>query len=96
MERLSNHIPPLTSISAVELSPDFRHAKAFVRIVPLGLDKTERTRLLDEVEETLSFYRKDMQRQIHRRISMKFCPVLSFRVGFGEELQIQPEGDPGE
>jgi ribosome-binding factor A len=74
LHELTTPLPCYVSITAVEVSPDLRHARVFFRLV--GKEKFTR-----ECEETLAGLRGTFQKYIAANLKMKFCPVLKFEFG---------------
>jgi ribosome-binding factor A len=74
LHELNTPLPCYVSITAVEVSPDLRHARVFFRLV--GKDKITR-----ECEETLAGLRGLFQKHIAAAVKMKFCPILKFEFG---------------
>ncbi len=60
------------TVSEVRMSPDLRHATAF--IMPLGGQHAE------EMVDVLQGHAKEVQRQIGRVIKMKFTPKIRFEI----------------
>jgi ribosome-binding factor A len=61
----------LVSITEVDVSPDLRHAKVFVSV--LGSNE-ERSSTLDALEAGRRF----LQRELRRRVTMRYVPDLAF------------------
>lgn len=74
LQELTTPLPCYTSITAVEVSPDLKHARVFFRLV--GKDKVTR-----EGEEVLAGLRGAFQKHVAKNLDMKFCPVLRFEFG---------------
>lgn len=71
---LSESLPVLTSITAVEVNPNLRHARVFFRLV----GSPDETRA---AEELLTQKRHLFQREVAQTLKTKFCPVLKFEFG---------------
>jgi len=71
---------PVT-ITAMEVSPDLRHAD--VRFMPLGGGPA------DELAEVLNAARGYIQRKVARRVRMKYLPVLRFHVDVQSEEALE-------
>jgi ribosome-binding factor A len=71
---LNEPLPCYASITAVEVSPDLRHAKVFFRLVGEAAHTAEG-------EKTLSASRPLFQKQVAHGLKLKFCPVLRFEFG---------------
>ena len=67
-------LPCYASITAVETSPDLRHARVFFRLV--GKESLTRS-----AEEILAGGRGAFQKRVASGLKMKFCPVLKFEFG---------------
>lgn len=67
-------LPCFASITAVEVSPDLRHAEVFFRLVGEENDVNASKKLLD-------IERPNFQKHIAQTLKMKFCPVLRFQYG---------------
>ena len=74
LQKLTTPLPCYVSITAVEVSPDLRHARVFFRLV--GKDKFTR-----DCEEILAGLRGTFQKYVATEVKMKFCPVLKFEFG---------------
>ncbi|MGZ3721284.1 MAG: ribosome-binding factor A [Bdellovibrionales bacterium] len=74
LHELTTPLPCYVSITAVEASPDLRHARVFFRLV--GKEKFTR-----ECEEILAGLRGAFQKYVATEVKMKFCPVLKFEFG---------------
>ena len=62
----------LTTVTAVKVSPDLRHARAFVTV--LG-DATQRKKALEGLRSAASFVRRSLSKRLHH---MRRIPELSF------------------
>jgi ribosome-binding factor A len=67
-------LPCYVSITAVEVTPDLRHARVFFRLV--GNESVTRS-----AEELLAGGRSAFQKCVASRLKLKFCPVLKFEFG---------------
>ena len=67
-------MPGYVSITAVEVTPDLRHARVFFRLV--GSANVTR-----QAEEVLAGLRGAFQKKVAADVKMKFCPVLKFEFG---------------
>ena len=74
MHGIGEELPAFTSLSAVEVSPDLRHARVFFRLVG-DEGQIKKTKLILERE------RPGFQRRVARELNAKFCPVLRFAYG---------------
>lgn len=74
LQGLATPLPCYTSITAVEVTPDLRHARVFFRLV----GKESLTR---KAEEVLAGLRGAFQNQVAKGLDMKFCPTLKFEFG---------------
>jgi ribosome-binding factor A len=74
LHELTIPLPCYASITAVEVSPDLRHARVFFRLV----GKETFTR---QAEEQLAGMRSRFQKYVAHAVKMKFCPVLKFEFG---------------
>jgi ribosome-binding factor A len=74
LHELTTPLPCYVSITAVEVTPDLRHARVFFRLV--GKEKFTR-----EAEEVLAGLRGAFQKHVASAVKMKFCPVLKFEFG---------------
>lgn len=72
-------LPAFVSVTAVETSPDLRHAKVFFRIVGSPEDQKSSEDILDD-------HRALFQKDVAKNLKMKFCPVLKFVYGRVSEL----------
>jgi ribosome-binding factor A len=68
----------LTTISKVEATPDLKHAKVWVTI--FGDNRVQET-VFGELNNCL----KEMQRELNRKLKMRFVPRISFTVDHAEE-----------
>lgn len=64
-------IEGIISVTDVELSPDYRHAKVYISIYG---DDEQKQRIMDAIEESSSFVRKE----VGRRIRLRHVPELKF------------------
>lgn len=71
---LSEPLPAFVSVTAVEVSPDLKHARTFFRIVGEQEDQ-------QVSEEILTDERSMFQKHIAKNLKLKFCPVLRFVYG---------------
>lgn len=78
LHELSAPLPGYASITAVEVSPDLRHARVFFRLV--GKDSITR-----RCEEELAGLRGVFQKHVAKNLKLKFCPVLKFEFGRVEQ-----------
>jgi len=62
----------LTTVTAVKVSPDLRHARIFVTV--LG-DATQRKKALEGLRSAASFVRRSLSKRLHH---MRRIPELSF------------------
>src|SRR5215813_1228376 len=62
----------LTTVTAVKVSPDLRHARIFVTV--LG-DAAQRKKALDGLRSATSFVRRSLSKRLHH---MRRIPELSF------------------
>jgi ribosome-binding factor A len=62
----------LTTVTAVKVSPDLRHARIFVTV--LG-DSTQRKKALQGLRSAASFVRRSLSKRLHH---MRRIPELSF------------------
>src|SRR5215467_6210228 len=62
----------LTTVTAVKVSPDLRHARIFVTV--LG-DSTQRKKALEGLRSAASFVRRSLSKRLHH---MRRIPELSF------------------
>ena len=62
----------LTSVTAVKVSPDLRHARIFVTV--LG-DGTQRKKALEGLRSAASFVRRSLSKRLHH---LRRIPELSF------------------
>jgi ribosome-binding factor A len=62
----------LTTVTAVKVSPDLRHARIFVTV--LG-DDTQRKKALEGLRSAASFVRRSLSKRLHH---MRRIPELSF------------------
>ena len=67
-------LPCYVSVTAVEVTPDLRHARVFFRLV--GSENVTR-----KAEEILAAGRGAFQKCVAASVKMKFCPVLKFEFG---------------
>jgi ribosome-binding factor A len=74
LHELTTPLPCYVSITAVEVSPDLRHARVFFRLV--GKENVTR-----KAEEVLAGLRGMFQKHVANAVKMKFCPVLKFEFG---------------
>lgn len=74
LHELNTPLPCYVSITAVEVTPDLRHARVFFRLV----GKQTLTR---QGEEVLASLRATFQKHVAQAVKMKFCPVLKFEFG---------------
>jgi len=72
--KMGETLPAFVSVTAVETSPDLRHAKVFFRIVGESEDQEQSEIILDE-------HRSLLQKEVAKNLKMKFCPVLKFVYG---------------
>ena len=80
-------MPCYASITAVEVTPDLRHARVWFRLV--GKENVTRAG-----EEALAGLRGAFQKHIAKNLNMKFVPVLKFefgRVGQQDEIDVMLE-----
>lgn len=77
--QMSEPLPAFASVTAVEVSPDLKHARIYVRLVGEQEDR-------DISEEILLEHRKSLQAEVAKKLKMKFCPVLKFIFGHVEAL----------
>lgn len=86
-ETLSQHLihdvadplPCHATISAVEVSPDLRHARVFFRMV--GSDPS-----IKKAQSILTEERHHFQKTVAKNLKFKFCPVLRFEYGVAPKL----------
>ena len=76
---LNEPLPCYASITAIEVTPDLRHAKVFFRLV--GEPPTT-----DECRQTLTQARRIFQKKVADELNAKFCPVLKFEFGVAPQL----------
>lgn len=67
-------LPGYSSVVHVDVTPDLRSARVFVRVA--GTDKDR-----GEAEELLEKQRVQIQKRVSEELNTKFCPVLRFKVG---------------
>ena len=67
-------LPGFAAVVHVDVSPDLRSAKVFVRVA--GTDKDRAG-----AEELLGQQRHQIQRKVGDALNARFCPVLRFVVG---------------
>jgi ribosome-binding factor A len=72
--RLGEPLPAFVSVTAVEVTPDLKHAKVFFRLVGSEEDQVA-------AEGILSENRKGFQADVAKNLKLKFCPVLRFVYG---------------
>lgn len=72
--KMGQPLPAFVSVTAVETSPDLRHAKIFFRIVGESADQERSEAILDN-------HRPLLQKEVAKNLKMKFCPVLKFVYG---------------
>jgi ribosome-binding factor A len=75
---LNEPLPCFASVTAVEVSPNLRHARVFFRLV--GEKKH-----VAEAEALLEKDRHLFQKEVAREVKMKFVPVLRFIFGHSEK-----------
>jgi ribosome-binding factor A len=75
IERLNDTRLDLVSVTAVDTSPDLRHAMVFIDV--LGSDRT------DDALAALKKASRRLQSAIGRQVRMKFTPTLEFMVDPG-------------
>lgn len=71
---LTTPLSSYASVTAVEVSPDLRHARVFFRLV----GKDQHTK---KCEDELAGLRPAFQRHVAQNLKLKFCPVLRFEFG---------------
>jgi ribosome-binding factor A len=74
VQDLSTPLPCYASITALEVSPDLRHARVFFRLVG-SQDHTQ------EAEKMLTGLRGVFQKHVAQDLQLRFCPVLKFQFG---------------
>lgn len=72
-------LPVFTSVTDVVVSPDLRHATVFFRLTGDDTSTKEAQHILDDE-------RSQMQKQVAKRLALKFCPVLRFQYGVTPEM----------
>jgi len=75
---LNEPLPCFAAVTAVEVSPNLRHARVFFRLV--GEKKH-----IDATEAILEKDRHLFQKEIVREVKMKFVPVLRFVYGHADK-----------
>ena len=75
----------LVSVSRVQASPDLRHAKVFVSVMGSEDDA-------DESIETLTDNAQIFQKEVGKKLPMKFCPKLKFFLDEGLKNSIKVQG----
>lgn len=76
---LGEPMPAFVSVTAVEVSPDLKHARVYFRVV--GEEEDQKIS-----EEILADHRKNFQSVVAKKLKTKFCPVLKFIFGRVEAL----------
>ncbi len=71
-------LPALTTISKVEITPDLKWGKVWITI--MGDDEQQKG-VLEVLKENLP----ELQKELNRKLEMKFVPRLKFVVDHGEE-----------
>lgn len=74
-------IPGFVSIVDVDVSPDLRSAKVFLRVAGSTQERAE-------AEKVLQSQRAEVQRELGRGLNAKFCPALKFVIGGPSEAQM--------
>jgi ribosome-binding factor A len=72
-------LPFLTTISKVEVTPDLKHAKVWLTILPAGEDNEK------QVLNILKENAYDLQGELIRQFEMKIIPRVSFKIDHSEE-----------
>lgn len=67
-------LPGYSSVVHVDVTPDLRSAKVFVRVAGTDKDRSKAEDLLEE-------QRGQIQKRVGEVLNAKFCPVLRFKVG---------------
>lgn len=75
---LNEPLPCFATVTAVEVSPNLRHARVFFRLV--GEEKH-----VNQAQAILEKDRHLFQKHIAREVKMKFIPVLRFIFGFSDK-----------
>jgi len=70
-KNLASEIKALVTFTKVETSADLQHAKVFVSIFGGEAQETEAFELLEQ-------HRPSIQKQVAKRVKLKFTPVLQF------------------
>jgi len=78
LHRLTEPLPCLASVVSVNVNPDLRNAKIFVKVNG-GQEDEASARVILETE------RVRMQKYVASELKVKFCPVLKFIVGGGSK-----------
>lgn len=74
-------LPGFVSVVEVDVSPDMRSAKVFLRVAGSLKERSE-------AEQVLESQRGEIQRELGRGLNSKFCPVLKFVVGGPSEAHM--------
>lgn len=79
LQELHEPLPCYASVTAVEVTPDLRHAKVFFRLVGGEAEAKE-------AESILTQARRAFQKLVAEELNAKFCPVLKFEFGIVPHL----------
>lgn len=76
---LGLELPAMVTVSKVAASPDLKHARVFITILPLDKETEE------QVKESLYRAAFDIQQTLNKKLKMKFVPRISFAVDYSQE-----------
>lgn len=82
--------PGLLTVAHVDVTPDLRSAMVYISVIGTEEDS------MQMFEELLEEQRGMVQSYVSKKLRMKFCPRLNFKLGSYGELPLQPpEGSEG-
>jgi ribosome-binding factor A len=73
-------LPFLTTISKVEVSPDLKHGRVWITVLPAGEDNEQK------ILEILANNIYDLQQSLNQELKIKIVPKIKFHIDHSEEF----------